>query len=613
VLQKVEFDCIEICSNSELDTGFYRTANYAMLTSISTRRWAPLASSLASSAAWGRLLPAAGSVTSTRGFASDAKSLIPEVMRLKTRPKTGTMTKIVCTIGPSTDTPEGMSQLVSNGMHVARLNFSHAGDDYTYPEKLFNMLRDTKGNHESMAMGSSTIAMPNNLRAVLVDTKGPEIRTGVLPGDQDVSNIEIDARVVLTIEDVSKEAVPADDVTDRTINIDYQSICKTVEVGKSVLLDDGLIALEVEEIDPSGKFIVCKALNGGPIKKNKGVNLPGMELDLPALTDKDKRDLLWACEMGADYIAASFIRTGANVRSVIAYLNRCISSLPDLDGFPRIRPLVISKIENKEGVDNFDEILKESDGIMVARGDLGVEIPYSTVFAAQKMMVAKCNEAGKPVIVATQMLDSMIRNPRPTRAEVTDVGTAVLDGADSVMLSGETAAGAYPIEALKSMSSVLVEADVILKKEGNFNEDLHKELTATEQEMDGVAASCVKAASIMNVSKIIMISRKGRFAKAIARHKPQVPVLAFCTDPQVARRLQLHRAITPIMLQSRSVETNEQITSTGLLRQEAIRTAVEMGFVSKGDRVVVVDQTLGKPTHMYDVANNMKVVTLTGS
>lgn len=342
----------------------------AMLAAISKTRLVPVASSLASRTSLGRLAPALGTTANsgTRGVSGNSKPLIPEVMRLKKARKTGTMTKIVCTIGPSTDNPEQMTDLVRHGMHVARLNFSHAGADYTYPEKLFNMLRDTKGNHEILAVDSSKGAMPNNLRAILVDTKGPEIRTGILPGDQDVSNIEVDAKVILTTEDVSKDPIPGDDDTDRRINIDYQSICNTVSVGKSVLLDDGLIALEVEEIDPAGKFIVCRALNGGPIKKNKGVNLPGMELDLPALTDKDKRDLKWACEMGADYIAASFIRTGANVRSVIAYLNRCVAELPQLDGFARIRPLVISKIENKEGVDNFDEILKESDGIMVARG-----------------------------------------------------------------------------------------------------------------------------------------------------------------------------------------------------------------------------------------------------
>jgi len=476
-----------------------------------------LASSLASRTSPGYLIPVVGNSLSIRR-SSESKALVPQALRLKKARKTGTMTKIVCTIGPSTDQPEKMSELVNSGMHVARLNFSHAGDDYTYPEMLFKMLRETNGNHESIATGPSADTMPNNLRAILVDTKGPEIRTGVLPGDQDVTNIEVDAKVTLTIDDVSNDPIPKEGDSDRKINIDYQSICDTVSVGKLVLLDDGLIALEVVDIDPNGTFIVCKALNGGPIKKNKGVNLPGMELKLPALTDKDKRDLKWACEMGADYIAASFIRTGSNVRSVIAYLNRCVSSLPELDGFARTRPLVISKIENKEGVDNFDEILKESDGIMVARGDLGVEIPYSTVFAAQKMMVSKCNEVGKPVIVATQMLDSMIRNPRPTRAEVTDVGTAVLDGADSVMLSGETAAGAYPIDALKSMASILVEADGILDNEDDdyWNQELHEELTPQEQEMDGVAASCVKAASVMNVSKIIMISRKGKFARAVS-------------------------------------------------------------------------------------------------
>lgn len=533
--------------------------------------------------------------------------------RIKKPKKTGTMTKIICTIGPATDQPDTMKDLLDNGMHVARLNFSHAGDDYSYPKMLFETVRNTKGHHESLR---SDTKMPNNLRAILVDTKGPEIRTGILPNDEDVSNIELDDRVILTIEDVSAEPMPkeGDDTTTKKINIDYEHICTTVDIGKLILLDDGLIALEVVEIDPCGKYVVCKALNGGPIKKNKGVNLPGLQLDLPALTDKDKRDLQWACEMGADFIAASFIRNAANVRSVIAFLNRCIAELPELDGFPRIRPLVISKIENKEGVDNFDEILHESDGIMVARGDLGVEIPYSSVFAQQKLMVKKSNAAGKPVIVATQMLDSMIRNPRPTRAEVTDVGTAVLDGSDSVMLSGETAAGAYPIDALRAMASVLVEADDILDAEGNifWNQELHAKLNPQEQEMDGVAASCVKAASVMDVTKILMISRKGNFARAVARHKPHVPVLVFCTDAQTARRLQLHRALTPIMLQDKSVETNKPITSTGLLRQEAIRTAVELGFVKSGDRIIIVDQTLGKPTHMYDVANNMKVVTITG-
>jgi len=495
---------------------------------------------------------------------------------------------------------------------VARLNFSHAGTDYSYPEKLFHMLRNAKGNHENLVVEESVAkAKPHNLRAILVDTKGPEIRTGVLPGDEAVTHIETGAKVVLTIEDVSKEPVPSEDDTTRTIQIDYQSICKTVSIGALVLLDDGLIALEVVEIDPASKYVVCEALNSGPIKKNKGVNLPGMELDLPALTEKDKRDLKWACEIGADFIAASFIRTGANVRSVIGYLNRCVSALPDVDGVPRIRPLVISKIENKEGVDNFDEILEESDGIMVARGDLGVEIPYSKVFKAQKMMVQKCNWVGKPVIVATQMLDSMMRNPRPTRAEVTDVGSAVMDGADAVMLSGETAAGAYPIESIKSMASVVYEGDTLLNSEAKlvWNKELHDSLSPLEQELDGVAAAAVKSAKAMRVQSIILISKSGRVARAVARHKPHVPVLAFCIDPQVARRLQLHRSITPIILQT-DLDPLSPITSMGLLRVEALRTATELGFVKTGDRVIMVDRTAGKPSDVHEMAHNMKVITV---
>jgi pyruvate kinase len=342
------------------------------------------------------------------------------ILRLNQLPVTGTNTKIVCTLGPATDKAEPIGLLVHHGMHVARLNFSHAGADYSYAEELYGLVRQAHGKHAVLAMGASTSLveagkLPLNLRAIMVDTKGPEIRTGPLPGNAEIMDIEVGAIVTLTTHDVSKEPEGT-----MSIHVDYMSIAKTVPVGGEVLLDDGLIALEVIEVDPAMEYVICKALNGGPIKKNKGVNLPGRELDLPALTDKDKRDLKWACEVGADFVAASFIRTASNVRSVVAFLDRCISDLPDtINGTKPLRPLVISKIESKEGLDNFDAILKESDAIMVARGDLGVEIPYSKVFAAQRMMVSKSNRAGKPVIVATQMMDSMQRNPRPTRAEVT--------------------------------------------------------------------------------------------------------------------------------------------------------------------------------------------------
>jgi len=524
------------------------------------------------------------------------------------------MTKIVCTLGPSTDKPEPVSDLVSNGMSVARLNFSHAGADYSYPEANMALVRGAGGMHSELAAGSK-MAMPSNLRAVLVDTKGPEIRTGPLQGNVDVQHFAVGSVVEVTTQDVSKDDAPDSPEGPHRLQIDYQSIAKTLHEGSQVLLDDGLIALEVTHVENNS--VTCVALNAGPIKKNKGVNLPDAELDLPALTDKDKRDLKWSCNVGADFVAASFIRTAANVRSVKAYLDRCIAEMPEpTDGSPSpLRPLVISKIESKEGVDNFDEVLLESDGIMVARGDLGVEIPFRKVFAAQKMMIEKCNKAGKPVIVATQMLDSMQRNPRPTRAEVTDVGTAVLDGADAVMLSGETAAGAYPIESLQAMRMIVKEADQIIDGSPslnriNVNESLIDISNVQEDQcLHAVAKSSVKSARDLGAKLIIVITSSGKVARFVASHRPTVPVLAFCTDPQVGRRLQLSRGVVPIMLQS-DLDPLSQGTRMATLRAEAMRTAVELGFARAGDRVITVDRTVGKPNDMHHHSFNMKMSTL---
>jgi len=526
------------------------------------------------------------------------------------------MTKIVCTLGPSTDTPEAVNSLVANGMDVARLNFSHAGADYSYPEACMALVRSAGGRHAVLAAGSK-MPMPNNLRAVLVDTKGPEIRTGPLQGNVDVQTFAVGSVVEVTIEDVSNDDAPASPEGPHRLNIDYQSIAKTLHVGSQILLDDGLIALEVTHVENNS--VTCVAMNAGPIKKNKGVNLPDAELDLPALTDKDKRDLKWSCKVGADFVAASFIRTAGNVRSVKAYLDRCISEIPTPEGSPALlRPLVISKIESKEGVDNFDEVLLESDGIMVARGDLGVEIPFRKVFAAQKMMVEKCNMAGKPVIVATQMLDSMQRNPRPTRAEVTDVGTAVLDGADAVMLSGETAAGIYPIESLQAMRMIAKEADEIFDgarslNRVNVNESLIDVSNIQEDQcLHAVAKSSVKSARDLDAKLIIVITSTGKVARFVASHRPTVPVLAFCTDVQVARRLQLNRGVMPVMLQS-DLDPLCKGTRMATLRAEAMRTAVELGFVRAGDRVITVDRTVGQPNDMHHHSFNMKMSTLKAS
>lgn len=286
----------------------------------------------------------------------------------------GTRTKIVCTIGPSTDTELKIASLVNHGMTVARLNFSHAGGgkEYSYAESNFTKLRAAQGRHAQLAVLTDAYSVPPNLRAILVDTKGPEIRTGPLPGN--VETIQIPTGAVVELHTDPNKVVPSTDEKDSIkIQVDYMSISKTVQPGGTVLLDDGLIALRVEECHDD--YVVTTALNDGPIKKNKGVNLPGVSLDLPALTDQDKRDLKWAVQMGADFVAASFIRTPEHVRSVIAYLERCIAEIPEnhptvIEGKKPLRPLVISKIESKEGVDNFAEILLESDGIMVARGDV---------------------------------------------------------------------------------------------------------------------------------------------------------------------------------------------------------------------------------------------------
>jgi len=536
----------------------------------------------------------------------------------------GTMTKVVCTLGPSTDSKEKISELVNRGMNVARLNFSHTGNDYTYPESLLKLVRDAPGRHHYLADGAVGVDdMPHNLRAVLVDTKGPEIRTQPLQGNQKIADIEQDAIVEITTEDVSGDDAPPSDSGPHRIQVDYASIGSSVSIGSQILLDDGLIELEVIDIDNNG-LITTIAKNGGPIQKNKGVNLPNTTIDLPALTEKDKQDLKWACQVGADFVAASFIRNASNVRSVKAYLDRCIAELKassdpnTTTGMEYMRPLIISKIENKEGVDHFDDILKESDGIMVARGDLGVEIPYRKVFAIQKMMVSACNEVGKPVIVATQMLDSMQRNPRPTRAEVTDVGTACLDGTHAVMLSGETAAGKYPLESISAMTSIVLEADEIWnntqQQQRKQNETIltgnnNNNRSSSDEEIDTLAHSAVRSAKDMDAKLIILITMSGKVARAVAKFKPTVPVLAFCTNELVARRLQLHRSLIPMLLQSK-LDPGIKTTKMGLLRAEAVRTAKELGLVRSGDRVVTVDRSAGKDHDPFEFSHNLKLSTI---
>ena len=326
-------------------------------------------------------------------------------------------TKIVCTLGPASEKEEVLTALIENGLNVTRMNFSHGSHE------------EHKGRMDLVKKVREKLNKPV---AILLDTKGPEIRTGNF--DQPEVLLEEGQKFTITMKDV---------VGNKDIcTVSYKGLANDVVVGDTILIDDGLVGLRVEEVN--GDDILCIVENSGIVKNHKGVNVPGVKINLPALTEKDISDIEFGISQGIDFIAASFVRKVSDVLAIREVLER--NNATDIQ--------IISKIENQEGVDNLDDIIAVSDGIMVARGDLGVEIPTEEIPVVQKLMIAKCNEAGKPVITATQMLDSMMRNPRPTRAEVTDVANAIYDGTDAIMLSGETAAGKYPVEAVKTMATI---------------------------------------------------------------------------------------------------------------------------------------------------------------
>lgn len=335
-------------------------------------------------------------------------------------------TKIICTMGPNSNDRELMRKLIQNGMDIARFNFSHG--DHEEQKARMDMLKELREEEKRPV-------------AILLDTKGPEIRTGTLKNGRKVTLCEGD-EFTLTTEDIAGDA--------SKVSITYEGLVHDITIGKRILIDDGLIELEVTNKNETEIF--CRIINGGELGERKGVNVPNVQVRLPAITDKDREDIAFGVEQGIDFIAASFVRSAECILEIKALLkNMKAPYIP-----------IIAKIENEEGIRNIDEIIRCADGIMVARGDLGVEIPAEQVPYLQKMLIQKCNDNYKPVITATQMLDSMIRNPRPTRAEVTDVANAVYDGTDAVMLSGETAQGKYPVEALKMMCQIVENAEAHL-------------------------------------------------------------------------------------------------------------------------------------------------------
>ena len=468
-------------------------------------------------------------------------------------------------MGPNTSDRELMRKLIRNGMDVARFNFSH-GDHEEHKSRMDMVKQLREEEHTNTA--------------ILLDTKGPEIRTGVLKGGKKVV-LETGAEFLL-----STKAIEGD---EKKVSITYEGLVNDVDRGSRILIDDGLIELKV-----TGKTetdIICKVVNGGELGERKGVNVPNVPVRLPAITDKDKEDLRFGVEQDIDFIAASFVRNAECILEIRAFLKEL--------GAPYIP--IIAKIENAEGIQNIDEIIRAADGIMVARGDLGVEIPAEEVPYLQKMMIQKCNNNFKTVITATQMLDSMIRNPRPTRAEVTDVANAVYDGTDAVMLSGETAAGKYPLEALQMMVHIVENTEQHLDYDRILDE-------AGEHLKSGVSSaigySSVLAAANLKAKCIITPSVSGATARVVSNLKPRQVILGITPNERTLRRMSIYWGVRP--LKSMEFDTTEDISAG------AIELARVKQFIESGD-VVVLTAGIPSPsvkTERSGVSNMMQIMTI---
>lgn len=465
-------------------------------------------------------------------------------------------TKIVCTIGPSSESLENIKKLIMAGMNVARLNFSHG--DY---EEHGNRIK--KIRQASAELGKSI--------AILLDTKGPEIRTGKLK-EEPIELVQ-DEFITLTTEEILGDK--------NRISITYKDLPGDVEVGSTILIDDGLIGLTV--VDIQGTEIKCRIVNGGTIKSKKGVNVPGVNISLPGITEKDANDIKFGIEQGIDFIAASFVRKASDVLE--------IRQLLEQHNATHIQ--IISKIENQQGVDNLDEILEVSDGLMVARGDLGVEIPAEDVPLVQKRMIEKCNRVGKPVITATQMLDSMQRNPRPTRAEASDVANAIFDGTDAIMLSGETAAGKYPVESVLTMSRIAEKAESALEyREIFLKQSNAQQTTVTEAISQAVANSALE----LNAKAIITSTETGYTARMVSKYRPKAPIIAVTTEDQTLRRLALNWGVTPVK--------GDIASTTDEMFDKAMKGGLDSGLVKEGDLVVI---TAGVPLGRSGSTNLVKI------
>lgn len=478
-------------------------------------------------------------------------------------------TKIVCTLGPSTDDEKVLKNLIEEGMNVARFNFSHGLHDEQMGR--LKMLRKLCGEL-------------NRPVATLLDTKGPEIRLmEFADGKVELKNGQT---FTLTTEDVIGDAT--------RVSITYKNLPQDVKAGDTILIDDGLIGLEVKKIQPvSGAKenadgskpmdIVCTVLNGGMVSNKKGVNVPNVELTMPYISEKDYGDIVFGVENDYDFIAASFVRTADDVLAIRKILEE--------KGGEGIH--IIAKIENMQGVQNIDEIIRVADGIMVARGDMGVEIPLEDVPVIQKMIIKKVSGAGKVVITATQMLDSMMKNPRPTRAESTDVANAIYDGTSAIMLSGETAAGKYPVEALKTMVRIAVRTE----QDINYLQRFRQAKVMSNPDVTNAIshATCMMAADL-NAAVIIAVSKSGRTARMVSKYRPASPIIGACLTEKVYRQLGLSWGVVPLLLEQKE-EAEE-------LFEYAVDTAEAAGLIEKGDVVVI---SAGVPLGVSGTTNLIKV------
>jgi len=467
-------------------------------------------------------------------------------------------TKIVCTIGPASESPETLEKLMEAGMNVARLNFSH-------------------GSHEEHAgrihLIREVAQKLNKPVGILLDTKGPEIRTHNMKNGE----LHLTAGQVIDISMTEVEG------TETSFSVTYEQLVEDVEQNSIILLDDGLIQLRVLATDIEKGLIHTIVENAGVLKNKKGVNVPGVSVQLPGITEKDAQDILFGIEQGVDFIAASFVRRAKDVLE--------IRELLEQNGGGHIQ--IIPKIENQEGVDNIDEIILVSDGLMVARGDLGVEIPAEEVPLVQKKLILKCNQVGKPVITATQMLDSMQRNPRPTRAEASDVANAIIDGTDAIMLSGETAAGLYPVESVQTMNKIAQRTENSLDYKSIVStRSREKEANMTEAISQAVAYTSIN----LGVKAVLAPTESGNTARMIAKYRPGVPIVAVTGSENTAHTLTLVWGVHPIVCQ--------RVTTTDEILELAVDESLKHGFVTHGDAVVI---TAGVPVGEAGTTNLMKV------